>query len=130
MARSQLQIDDAHNHAVLRVERQHREPELLVEGAHYVVERMREHAAAADFLPAPSADAPVAADGMTEEPRQLGRAAGPPSGEAGRLRRPAAERLSAAKRVPAPPALDGDPDHDRPPLSWQVLKIAAVAPVS
>ncbi len=68
-----------------------------------------------------------AADGMAEKPRQLGRATGAPGGEAGSLQSPAAESLSAAKRILASPALDGDPDHDRPP--WAILKIAAVAPV-
>ena len=66
------------------------------------------------------------ADSMAKEPRQAAGAAG---GEAGRVRRAAAERLSAAERIPAAPALDRDPDHDRPPLRRQILKVTAVASI-
>jgi hypothetical protein len=70
-----------------------------------------------------------AADSMAEAARELGNAAGPPSGEAGGIRRPAAKGLPSAERVAAAPALDGDPDHDRPPLRRQILQVAAIASV-
>ena len=70
-----------------------------------------------------------AADSMAKEPRQVGHAARAPGGEAGRIWHAAAERLSAAERIPAAPTLDREPDHDRPSLRRQVLKVTPVASV-
>ena len=63
-------------------------------------------------------------------PRQVGQAACAPGGEAGRVRHAAAERPVGGKAHSLqPPALDREPDHDRPPLRRQILKVAAVASV-
>ena len=67
---------------------------------------------------------------MSQEPRQVGHATRAPGGVPGGFWHAAAKRLAAAERISASPALDRDPDHDRPSLGREVLKVAAVAPMT